>query len=323
MVLFLIVVVEISCFFTAGMPTAYNKEFKMPGLGPEHISSGIGTMPRADSVYHKVLVKDNDTVFDVNYSVDSFHKRITPNHSSAKDKYALFFGCSIVYGTGVEDDETFPYQFQELSENTNSYNFSYEGHGTNHMLARLQYQDLSEQVRENDGEAFYVFFWDHIVRSIGSMDRYCDWLYNAPYYTMQDNRLVRKKMFKDGRRMISKSYELFHQTSIKKQFKVDFPVKLKFEHFDLVTQMILESKKEYAKQFGNDNFSVIFPPVYKEYSDEDFETFKSILEEKEINYYDLSTFIEYKPEYTLGGDPHPNPNTHKMTAEELLQRINN
>ena len=68
----------------------------------------------------------------------------------------------------------------------------------------MEYQNLSENIVEKNGVAFYIFFWDHIYRTIGAMDRYCDWVSNAPYYTFEDSKLIRKKTFKDGRYILSK-----------------------------------------------------------------------------------------------------------------------
>lgn len=310
----LIFILELSCFFILGMPVAYNKHFDPPNLPEDHILRNIGEMPSADTVYV-------DPVFDVNYSIDKNHLRITPEHDTINQEFALFFGCSIAYGFGLGSKETLPYYFQEASQKYNAYNYGYNGHGTNHMLARLEYQDLSKQVVENQGVAVYVFFWDHIYRAIGSMNRYTDWLNNAPYYTMEDDILVRKKMFNNGRFFISKTYEFLHQLSIIKQFGVDFPRKLNDHHFDLVSEMILESKNSYIQQFGNDQFYVAIYPSYVNYTVEEFVQFKGFLKKKGLKIIDLSKHIKYDSKHTLKGDPHPNAATNLLVATELWNRI--
>jgi hypothetical protein len=303
------------------MPSAYKKDFALPLLPEDHVARNIGSVPYADSVYSAVLVKNGQTVYNVKNSIDHNWKRITPDHDSTKKSYAVFFGCSIAFGTGLEDNQTLPYYFQQESGKYNAYNFAYPGYGTNHMLARLEYQNISKQVAEKKGVVFYVFFWDHIYRAIGTMDRYTDWLQNAPYYTMQNGKLIRKKMFKDGRYYLSKFYELLYQSNIIKYFKIDFPLSLGDRHYDLVTEMIKESKVKCAQQLGNDNFYVVFYPSYKQDKQKEMDRFKEYLTKKNINYIDLSDFIEYQAKYTLGGDPHPNANTNKMIAKEILNRL--
>lgn len=317
----LIMLLEITCFFLLGMPAAIKKDFSIPVLPDDHIARNIGTVPYADSVYHAQLIHGSDTVFDVHCSIDQFCKRITPDHDSTRQKFSLFFGCSIAYGFGLEDNQTLPYYFQKISNDCNAYNFGYSGYGTNHMLASLDYHDFSKQVPEKDGSAFYIFFWDHIYRSIGTMSRYCDWLHNAPYYEMKDGSLVRNGMFKDGRYITSKVYESIYQWNTLKKFEVDFPLKLNDSHIDLVAEMIKESEIRYAEKFGNHNFYVVIYPSFKKYTAQEMEKFKSCLDQKNIKYIDISDFIEYTEERTLGGDPHPNAATNEILAEEIVKRI--
>lgn len=318
----LVIIIELSCFFMLGMPNAVNKDFSLPYIPEDHVSWHIGGVPFSDSVYHEVLVKENDTVYDVLNTIDNNNTRVTPGHKKDNDEYALFFGCSIAFGTGLNDNETLPFHFQEISKKYNSYNYAYPGYGANQMLARLEYQDLSKIVTEKSGKAFYIFFWDHISRSIGQMSRYCDWVSHSPYYTFENGELIRKKKFKDGRYLISRTYELIYQTNIVKKFQMDFPVKLNKDHYDLVSEIILKSKETYKKQFGNDDFSVVFYPNITNYTEGQLKEFKTYLKAKEIKYIDLTGFIEYGHKYTLGGDPHPNSKTNQLVSKELLNRIN-
>ena len=316
------ILIELLCFFMLGMPDALNKDFSLPLMPKEHISTHLGTVAYSDSVYHEVLIKDNDTVYDVLNSIDENNLRITPGHKLENKEYALFFGCSIAFGTGLNDDQTFPYHFQENSKKYNSYNYAYPGYGTNHMLARMEYQDLSKDVVEKNGKAFYIFFWDHINRSIGAMSHYTEWVSNAPFYTFKDNELIRNKKFKDGRYTISKAYELIYQLNIIKKFDIGFPVELNEKHYDLVSEIILKSKETYKKQFGNSEFYVVFYPNYMKYTNAQLKEFKTYLTKKDIEYIDLNKVIKYGSEHTLGGDPHPNSNTNQLISKELLNRIN-
>jgi hypothetical protein len=105
-----------------------------------------------------------------------------------------------------------------------------------------------------------------------------------------------------------------------KYFEADLPLKLNDSHFDLVTEMILQSKKEYQKQFGNDKFYLVFYPNYIAYTPEEMRIFKSYLNKKKIKFIDLSGTITYSGKYTLDGDSHPNSETNKLMAKYLLQK---
>ncbi|MNV00738.1 hypothetical protein D3C71_909160 [compost metagenome] len=319
LVALLILLLEVTLFFVLGMPSAFKKDFSVPDLPENHIARQVGMTYYADSVYHDIKLNGNDTVFDVHYSIDHLNKRITPGFDSTKKNYALFFGCSIGFGYGLEDDQTLAYQVQQQGESVNSYNFAISGTGTNHMLAEIQYRDLSKQVAEKDGCGYYIFFWDHIYRSIGTMTRYTEWLHLAPYYKMQNGKLERRKLFKDGRPFISSMYERLYQTNIIKYFEADLPLKLNDSHFDLVTEMVLETKKEYEKQFGNDKFYLVIYPNYVAYTPQQMQIFKSYLKKKKIKFIDLSHKIVYQGKYTLPGDAHPNAETNQLIAKYLLQ----
>ena len=321
LVVLLLMLLETILFFVLGMPSAFKKDFNVPDLPENHIARQVGATYYADSVYHDVkVIGNNDTVFDVHYSIDGMNKRITPGFDSTKTDYALFFGCSIGFGFGLEDNQTLAYQVQQQAPSTNSYNFCISATGTNHMLAQFQYRDLSKQVAEKEGCAYYIFFWDHIFRAIGTMHRYTEWLHLAPYYEMKDGKLVRNKLFKDGRPFISGWYERLYQTNIVKYFEADLPLKLNDSHFDLVSEMILETKKEYNKQFGNDKFYLVFYPNYTAYSAEEMRIFKSYLTKKKIKFIDLSQTIKYSGKYTFDGDSHPNAETNKLMAKYLLRK---
>ena len=85
--------------------------------------------------------------------------------------------------------------------------------------------------------------------------------------------------------------------------------------------MVKESKLEYQKQFGENEFYLVIYPSYTEVDPEKYEKFLSYLEKKEIAVIDLRDEIEYGPEYSLNGDPHPNAMTNELLSKTLLERI--
>ena len=320
MILFLLFSFELICFFMLGMPNKEKKDFSLPPVSEDHISAHLGTVPYADSVYRNLKTEGTDTVFDVHYTIDGNCMRTTPGHDSTKQTFAAFYGCSIAFGFGLDDDETFPYYFQQNSP-YNSYNFAYDGYGTNHMLARLQYQNINEVVNENDGIGVYLFFWDHIERAIGSMDRYVKWVSNAPFYYMKDGDLVRDRSFKDGRYVTSKIYEKLYQSSIINYFSVGFPLSLNENHFDLVTEMVLKSKQVFKEQTGSEEFYLVIYPSYSKVEKESMNTFLQLLEKKGVEYIDLTKNYIYNAKSTLGGDPHPNAKTNEILSKRLIEEI--
>lgn len=319
-VVMLVWLVEVCCFVLLGFPESQMKSFSAGEFEKDDRASYLGFGPISDTTYTEHTIGDrSDTLFSATYTIDKHGYRHTPEIDSLNGRYNLFFGCSIALGWGLNNDQTLAYHSQNTNK-SRSYNFAWNGYGTNHMLAVLQNENLKKHVKESDGTAYYVFFWDHIQRSVGSMKYYTEWLYTSPYYYLDDGKLIRDRSFADGRYWQSKFYEVFSQSSIKKYFEVEHPFRLSDSHFDLVSEMILESKKEYKKQFGNDNFVVVIYPAYKDYTNSEMKRFLNYLEKKEIRYIDLTKVIEYGGKYTLNGDSHPNSETNAILAKEILER---
>lgn len=317
----LVWIVEVTCFAMLGFPDQEMKDYSAQVFDDDNRAKYLGFVSEPDTTYTEHTIGEaQDTFFSATYTIDKHGYRVTPTIDSNNGNYSLFFGCSITVGFGVNDNQTFPYHFQDAS-GSRAYNFAWNAYGTNHMLAILQNENLKKLVPEKEGTAYYVFFWDHIYRSIGAMEHYLGWLHTSPYYYLDDGKLKHDRTFTDGRYWQSKFYEIFSKSGICNYFKLDLPVKLNTSHFDLVTEMILESKKEYVKQFGNDNFVVVIYPSYPMYTNKQMNSFLHYLKKKKIRYVNLSKVIEYSGHYTLKNDAHPSSDTHELLAKELYKRI--
>jgi hypothetical protein len=314
----LLLSLEIACSVLLGLPEYSKPGFKAPNRRTEHLARHIGSVPPPDTVVRRVKVEGADTLNDVKYTTDVWSKRVTPFHDTTRSRYALFFGCSITFGLHVNDQETMPWFFQEGAKDYNVYNYAVTGHGANHMLARMQHSSLKEQVAEDSGVAFYVFFSDHIYRTIGSMNRYTAWLVNAPYYYLDGDVLKRDRMFVDGRLWLSKFYQIASRSSIVQYFGIDFPLRIRNRHLRLVAEVILEAKREYTRQFGNDRFFVVLYPELNSADQGLADRLSIMLKDRGVEIIDISEG-GFSHEMSLGWDGHPSSETHQFMANRLLE----
>src|SRR5262245_16059324 len=75
-------------------------------------------------------------VYEVEYAVDSFGRRITPVADTTSAKRAvLFFGDSFTYGEGVRGDETLPYYLGRVAPQYRPFNYGFSGYGPFDVLA--------------------------------------------------------------------------------------------------------------------------------------------------------------------------------------------
>lgn len=316
----IVIIVEMVCFYSLGSPDRVQKDFSLPVLEPNHIALDLGFPPEANSVIKDRKEVEGHLSFEVEYTIDEFSRRSIPNHLEERDEYALFFGCSIAFGYGLDDTSTLPYYYQNEA-NVNSYNYAANGWGMSNMLARFQRDDLSEQIKEKNGVGIYIFFWDHLHRSLGTMERYTQWVHPYPYFYLDDGKIIRDKTFKDGRYWTSKFYEYVYNSSIVEYFKIAIPNEFRSNHYDLASEMVAESKREYIDQFGNENFYLVMHPSFDKTDEALYEEFIRFLEDKGIDVIDLRDIVEYGPEYHLIGDAHPNAKMSQIMAKELYKRI--
>lgn len=319
--LLLFLVVDLVFFFIMGMPAA-RQQFYLKANRPGHISYDVGAVPYPNDTTSSLKILDGDTVFNVTYITDEFHRRHTPGHKPENSQYAAFFGCSVCFGFGLEEDETLPALLQKNTCNINAYNFGNNGWGMHHMLARFEHEDLSKTVDEQDGIGVYVFLWSHIRRAIGDMKIYTGWGHSMPHFTMEGGKLVRRGNFKNGRFWRSSLYTLVNSSFAARYFKVNLPLETDAADYDLAAEIILEAKKAYIEQFGNDRFYVLIHPIlWKEFTDERKFQFIEILEEKGIEYLDYSEAYPINNDHKIVGDGHPNAFANDKIMKLLIQDL--
>ncbi len=163
----LLLLIEFTSYMLLGFPKKEWKGYPISDLPHDHKGYYLGNVPWADSVMHDIQYAEGEVMLDVHYSIDSLNRRSTPERDTSKNKYALFFGCSVCFGFGLEDNQTIPFLIQENTDDYNSYNYAYNGWGPSHMLALLEHENIQSEIEEKDGIAVYIFLWSHIRRAIG------------------------------------------------------------------------------------------------------------------------------------------------------------
>ena len=79
----------------------------------------------------------------------------------------MFFGCSFMFGHGVEDDQTLPYYFvQEARGTFEGFNFAGDGWGPHQMLREIE-TGFVRRVAGTPELAIYEAIPDHLRRVAG------------------------------------------------------------------------------------------------------------------------------------------------------------
>ncbi|HNY03187.1 MAG TPA: hypothetical protein PKG48_11395, partial [Bacteroidales bacterium] len=133
-------------------------------------SPDLGYVIGKDGLYTaRKTTADGGAVYDARYTIHD-GIRATPNSTDTAGRSAFFFGCSVTFGTGVNDDQTLPFYFNEAAGgHYRVYNFGLPGYGPHQMLALVESSRFGEIPAGREGKdiAVYSFIPDHIRRSAG------------------------------------------------------------------------------------------------------------------------------------------------------------
>ncbi|MFD1817308.1 hypothetical protein SAMN04515674_10755 [Pseudarcicella hirudinis] len=249
----------------------------------------------------------------VSFSIDSLSRRLTPDSGTfVRDKYALFWGCSYTYGDGVSDEETMPYYFQKLAKNYAAANYGYMAYSPLQTLARLQHENIRKQVKEKNGFAVYTYINDHIDRTIPSTL----WVVfqKGLFPSLNHKTMETDGVFARKNHVLYDCIYWLGNSNLFNYFRIVYPWKHGKEHYQLVVNTIAKARKEYVKQFGNDQFYlIIFPgsPLSSE--------MKEILGQTDLKIFDYSDLFKLE-DYTLTfDDAHPNAQAYELVMNRFYE----
>ncbi len=185
-------------------------------------------------------------------------RRYTPVQNNNREKFALFFGDSFVFGVGVNDDETLPYYFGRQAPEYRPYNYGVPGGSVQNMYYKLASEDLTEQVGESSGIAIYWFFGFHTNRVIGGMPGFNKWADKTACYEIENNHLEYKGNFREAHPYRAIVYDLLHFSNTCRYAKFNLPLVLRPKHFELTVFMLMDSIRRFKSQFPDGEFIIMF-----------------------------------------------------------------
>jgi hypothetical protein len=110
---------------------------------------------------------DGRLIGDVTYGIDANELREIPRAVQGGPRKAVFFGCSFMFGHGLQDDQTLPYYFVRKAGGAfEGFNFSGEGWGPHQMLREIE-TGFVRRVAGVPDLAVYEAIPDHLRRVAG------------------------------------------------------------------------------------------------------------------------------------------------------------
>ncbi len=285
--------------------TDFSRFSEVMGWEPIPSSSGISTKFRE----HEVL-------YEVNYAFDAEGRRQSPEGNDGDyERFLLFFGGSNTFGEGVAPNETLPYLTARSLPGVRSYNYAYRGYGMQHMLARLDRDDLRSQVEEPRGLAVYVYFGFHMGRLIGSSHD-LRWARNMPYYRREDGVPVHGGLFEAARPIYTWAVRRLDRSSLMKRLNIRWPPRVSDADLEFACLVLATARERLREQFGDTELVIALHPTY-------WEPALPCLEDVGLPSVDLRQAFHgmQRDEHTIPNDGHTSGGGNAVLAEILAREI--
>ena len=250
-------------FVEVGDPFKDYIESFIPGIqtfGKPNTEANVKKVKGKNSLMYK-----NELVYEAKYTFDNIGRRKTPEVKfSGKDKVSIFFGDSMCFGEGLNDNETIPYYFEKSNIDYRSINYGFMGHGPSHMLYKINTSEFKKEFKNKKGKIYYIYRDDAVKICAGKIP----WSKGHPKYKLIENKLV-----------FLGEYEDYINNEIY------LPSKYTKNDYKLTTEIFSEAKKTIKTISNNLELEVIILPL----SFSNFYIYSQLIDKdiKVINLYHL------------------------------------
>lgn len=179
--------VEVLFLVRAHRKDAVVRQETGPTLGRP--DQALGYVPNPGVRQHARSELDGEVIYDVHYTIGDDGLRVAvPPDAPPAERSILFFGCSFMFGQGLEDRETLAWQVgRRLRGRYRPYNFAFGGYGPHHMLASIEHGRVEQRVKEPPHSALYWAMTAHVARA----SRSAAWDPRGPRYVLDPDGSVR------------------------------------------------------------------------------------------------------------------------------------
>jgi hypothetical protein len=259
-------------------------------------------------------------IFEVTYTINSQGLRIGPHTNNYEnDRCVLFFGDSITFGHGVNDNEAMPYLVRVKSAGRyTTYNLGFLGYGPHQTLAALEHGIIANLINCEPNYAILQTITDHVERSSGK----AHWDTHGPRYILDENgQVVFTGHFNDYKGINSKLTSLLQRSAIISKI----PSKYSEEEINLFIAIIAKSRELFERNYQDAEFHVIFWDNEWHNVRGELDRVLQGLQAREIRVHLISNILpDYNvnsAKYLIDSDWHPNALAHRLIADYVVKNI--
>lgn len=269
---------------------------------------------------------DGRVIYDVDYVFDQYGRRSVevPNETEEaknnKEFFALFFGCSDLWGAGVNSVDTIPSIFQSKVPISKAYNYGFPGTGAHNVNYFLENEIKTSEIPEPKGFIFYVMTEGHVPKTLIRLGHVIRPV--MPKYTLEDSKLKYLGQLKDVD-PISSQFKKYFGTSLLVTYLGGDAIsenETYDDHDYNLVCTILESAKRNSKiKFSKSRFVVVLHVLLPR---QDRELLKRCGQERNIEVVDVD--VPYEDRFA--SDPvyfHPTRAVNEVVVDHITTYIHN
>ena len=283
-------------------------------LGVRHISSR--------HYQGEMRTSDGQLVYRADYSFDAFGRRVTSTGGPPGSRAILFFGCSYVEGSGVNDAETIPSQVAMRTRQYDVLNYGLGSSGPQQMLVQLQQRDFDREGVAAGAEhiGVYTFLSFHVERAIGSMQVVTTFGRNFPFFDLDgSDHLVNRGTFATGRPLRMLAYRALNKSHVVRyalRHWTDWPMSPSARDLQTTAAIVAESKAVFMRRFPRGRFLVVIYPGTRQAA------MRPWLSAQGLEVLDLSGLFDPKaPGLSISIDGHPTPAANAILAQRIVEAL--
>lgn len=275
---------------------------------------GYRLLPNADT--HNKRFEGSTLAYEGHYTTDACRRRTTPNpNPERRKKFIAFLGCSMTFGVGVNDDETFAACLARKTDHWYVYNYAAPGYGPQNTLVLFEDGKLPQEISQQEGIFVFNFIDAHVRRVIGNMRSFFWWTKDLPCYGSVHGKLTHLGTFEHARPCYNRFLALMNECATWKYFKLDWPPFVTGSHIRLTADIINEAARLSKQQFPHSQFYVHIMPISGLYGER-----LCVFLDKDIHIIDNRDFKRPKDEIYYS-DWHFNKRGNQMMAELLARQL--
>jgi hypothetical protein len=277
-----------------------------------------------NSIAKNFTQKEDMLIYRVRYTTDKYGRRTIPYRPQTHKikSHFSFFGCSFIFGEGLEDNQTLPYFFQTMNPGYAVYNLSRPAGSVADAITTIQMTDLWSSIEPTNGVVLFAFSLPmHIPRFLGTLLNVGTWNENGVVIeaSKKTNRYEYSGTFINRYPAWTSFSKIASKSSFLRLIKFDWP-QVDENVLDKYARAINDFRDYYRDKYKkNNNLIVYIMPLQN-----DSWRIIPFLEKYKIPYLDYSTFPiqNYaQSDLRIPYDHHPTEEYNKIMATQITKDL--